>query len=62
VIVLVIAVCVGVAGPVEPVERHPLAEPRRRQQPVDDALVGAGPLVGEELLDLVPRRRQPRVD
>ena len=39
-----VAVRVGVPGQVQPVGRHPLAVARRRQQPVDDFLVGSGDL------------------
>ena len=53
-----VAVGVGVAGQVEPVPAPALAVVRRGEQPVDQPLVGVGPGVGEEGLDLGGRRRQ----
>ena len=53
-----VAVGVGVAGQVEPVDGHPLAEPGRGEQPVDQPLVGAGRVVGQEGVDLVEGRGQ----
>ena len=53
-----VAVRVGVAGGVEPVDRHALAVVRRGQQAIDDLLVGVGRCVGEEGIDLGRRRRQ----
>ena len=49
---------VGVADKVEPVPGPPLAERRRRQQPIDDAFAGPGRRVGHERFDLLGRRRQ----
>ncbi len=49
-----VSVRVGVSGQVEPVDGHPLAEPRRGQQPVDQPLIGAG------TRDRPGRRRSPR--
>ena len=46
-----VAVGVGVAGRVEPVERHPLAVARRGEQAIDDLLVGVRRRVGEEGVD-----------
>ena len=57
--VVLVAVRVGVARDVEPVGGHALAVGRRRQQAIDDALVGVGGAVGEERVDLGRRRRQP---
>ena len=54
----VVAVGVGEAGGVEPVERHALAVVGRGEQAVDELLVGVGPIVGEEGVDLGGRRRQ----
>ena len=56
--VVLVAVGVGVAGAVEPVHRHALAVVRRREQPIDELLVGVGRRVGEEGVDLGERRRQ----
>ncbi len=53
-----VAFGVGVAGHVEPVSAPALAVARRVEQPVDQALVGVGPCVGEEGAHLVRRRRQ----
>ncbi len=53
-----VPVRVGVARGVEPVERHPFAVTRRRQQLVDDALVRARRCVGEEGINLTRSRRQ----
>ena len=60
--VVVVMDSVGVREPdsVEPVTRHVFAILRPRQQPLDEALVRARGFVGEELLDLVARRRQAR--
>ena len=52
------AVGVGVAGGVEPRLRHVLAVARRRNQSIDQALVGAWRRVDGERLDLGRRRRQ----
>ena len=43
-----VAVCVGIAGQIEPLHRHALAELRQRQQAVHLLLVGVGGLVGQE--------------
>jgi len=51
-VVDVVAVGVGVAGQVEPFLRHPLAVAWRGKQAVDQALVGIGPVVGDEGIDL----------
>ena len=53
-----VAVGVGVAGQVEPVPAPALAVVRRRQQAIHQALVGVGPRVGDEVVDLLRRRRQ----
>ena len=55
-LVVVVAVGVGVPGDVEPLHRHPLRMARRRQQPIDDGLVGCGARIGEERRDLLRRR------
>ena len=47
-----IAVGVGVAGGVEPLDGHPLAVARRREQPVDGLLVGVGGIVVQEVGEL----------
>ena len=57
-VVLLVAVGVGVAGEVEPRPRPALAVVRRRQQPIDDALVGVGRRVGDERVDFRGRRRK----
>ena len=56
--VLVEPVRVGVTGDVEPVPSPALAVAGRRQQPLDHPLVGVGPLVGQEGVDLGRGRRQ----
>ena len=53
-----IAEGVGVPRHVEPVDGHPLAEPGRGQQPVDQPLVGVRSAVGQEGVDLGEGRRQ----
>ena len=53
-----VAVRVGVARGVEPLQRHALAVVRRGQQTVDHALVGIGPFIGEERTHLLHGRRQ----
>ena len=53
-----VAVAVGIAGHVEPVPRPAFAVVARVQQPIDEALVGIGGLVGHERLDLLGGRRQ----
>ena len=55
-----VAVGVGVAGRVEPLDRHPLAVARRAEQPVDRLLVGVRGVVVQERGELARRRRQPR--
>ena len=57
-LVVVVAVGVGVAGDVEPLQRHPLGMPWRGEQPIDHLPMSAGRLVGEECGPLVGRRRQ----
>ena len=52
-LVVVVAVGVGVPGDVEPLHRHPLRMARRRQEPIDDGLVGSGARVDEERPDLL---------
>ncbi len=47
------AVGVGVMGQVEPVLAPALAVPRAREQAIDQPLVGVGPAVAEERVDLV---------
>ena len=54
----VVAVRVGIAGGVEPVEGHPLAVVRRGQQAIDQLFVGIGTRVGQKGIDLGRRRRQ----
>ena len=51
-VVEVQAVRVGVAGHVEPVAGHLLAEARRREVAIDHLLVGVRRRVGEERIDL----------
>src|SRR2546428_9441549 len=46
--VRLVAVRVGVARRLEPLDRHALAVARRGEQPVHDLLVGVGSAVGEE--------------
>ena len=53
------AIGVGVAGRIEPVQGHALAEVRRGQQAVDLLLVGAGRGVLEEGVELLGRGREP---
>ena len=55
----VVAVRVGVAGGVEPVERHPLAVMGGGQQAIDELSHRRRAIVGEEGVDLPGRRRQP---
>ena len=55
-----VAVGVGVADDVEPVLGHPLAVAWRGEEPIDDALVGAGRLVSQEGVDLFGRGREAR--
>ena len=57
-LVLVVAVRVAVVDDVEPVPRPALAVVRRREQPVDQLLVGVGVAVRDERVDLLRRRRQ----
>ncbi len=47
-----VAVGVGVAGGVEPLDGHALAVARRREQPVDGVLVGVGGVVVQEVGEL----------
>ncbi len=56
--VLVVAVGLGEVDQVHPVPRHALAVVGRGEQAVDQPLVGVGPVVAEERLDLLGRRRQ----
>ena len=49
---------VGVTRHVEPVDGHPLAEPRRSEQAVDQPLVGIRPIVGQKRVDLRKSGRQ----
>ena len=51
---------VGVARDVEPVGGQALRVSGGRQQTIDHALVGVGPLVAQEGVELGQRRRQPR--
>ena len=53
-----IAVGVGIARGIEPVRRHPFSISRRRQQAIDDFLVGVGRVVVQERVDFGRRRRQ----
>ncbi len=53
------AVGVGVAREVEPRQRPAFAVVRRREQAVDDALVGLWRCIGEERVEFGRRRRQP---
>ena len=55
--VVVEAVRVGVTGRIEPVERHPFAITRRRQQPIDELLVSLGRGIRKKLIHLANRRR-----
>ena len=57
--VLLKAVGVGVAGSVEPGQRHPLAIVLAGEEPVDHLLVGVGRGVGHERIDLLRRGRDP---
>jgi hypothetical protein len=57
--VLLKTVAVGVAGSVEPGQRHPLAIVRAGEEPVDHLLVGVGRGVGHERIDLLRRGRDP---
>jgi hypothetical protein len=54
------AVRVGVAGEIEPAERHAFAIVRRGEQAVHLLLVGIGGFVGEEGGDLGGRGREAR--
>jgi len=47
-----IAVSIGIASKVEPVDGHSLAEPRRGEKPVDNSLVGVGTMIFEKFIDL----------
>ena len=58
-IVAVIARGVGEANEVEPEDRHPLAEMRRCNQPVDQAFVRRAARVVLEVADLERGGRQP---
>ena len=53
-----VAVRVGVAGQVEPGPRPALAVMGRGEQAIDQPLVGVGPVVGQEGVDLRRGRRQ----
>jgi hypothetical protein len=55
-----VAVGVRETRDIQPVGGHPFAVARRGEQPVDDALVGAGQGVGEEGVGFRRRRRQAR--
>ena len=58
--VVLVAVRVGVPRDVEPLDGHSLAVGRRGQQPIDDAFVGVGRLIGHECVDVGQCRRQSR--
>jgi hypothetical protein len=49
---------IAVARGIHPRERHPLSETGGSEKPVDEALVGVGPLIGGEPFDLVETRGQ----
>jgi len=51
---------VGISRHVQPVDGHSLAESGRGQQSVHQPLVGVGPAVSQECVDLGKRWRQPR--
>ncbi len=53
-----IAVSIGVAGEVEPVDGHAFAEARGGEEGVDEAFVGVGPAVGEEVVHGLRRGEQ----
>ena len=53
-----VAVRIGVAGGIEPVDGHALAVARRGEQAVDHLLVGVGGAVGEERIEFGERGRQ----
>src|SRR5262249_40468333 len=55
----VVAVGIGVAGGVEPVESHALTVSRRGKQRVDESLVRVRPIVGEEAVDRVESGWKP---
>src|SRR5262249_54110291 len=46
------------AGPIEPMSSPSLAKMRRREQPIDQPLVGARARVGQEVTHFLLRRRQ----
>ena len=56
--VLLKAVAVGIAGRIEPGQRHPLAIMLGLQQSIDQLFVSVGGGVGNECIDLRRRRRQ----
>ena len=56
--VLLVAVGVGVASEIEPVDRPALSVVARLKKAVDEALVRARPWVRQECIDLLGRRRQ----
>ena len=58
--VLLEPVAVGVTGGIEPWQGHPLAVMRAREQAVDEPFVRLRVGVGDEGIDLLGRRRQPR--
>ena len=59
-LVLVVAVGVAVVDDVEPVTRPSFTVARRREQPIDEPLVGLGIRVDHERVHLLGRRRQAR--
>ena len=55
-----VTAAVGIAGQVEPMPPPPLAEMGRRQQPVDQPLVGVRGRIGGKAGDFVSRRQESR--
>ena len=56
--ILLVAVCVGVAGEIEPATGPPLAVSWAGEQAIDEAFVGVGRFVGEKRGEFGRRRRQ----
>ena len=55
-----VAVAIGIAGRIEPFDRHPLAEVRARELEVDIRFIRLGGRIGDQRGDLLRRRRQAR--
>ena len=55
-----VAVAVGIAGRIEPFDRHPLAEVRARELQIDILLIRHGGRIGDESGNLLRRRWQAR--